>query len=125
MNSNIQLALQKKAEQDLTMNQAYKEYVNATGDTSTPFKDFMNKAVGSGWIDQTLNATSSILHSKFGINSGTPLIQDTPCSDGYEKDAQGVCVTVQKTISRNVWIGIGVVVIGIAAVVIYQSKNKK
>jgi hypothetical protein len=124
MNANTQIFLQKKAQGEISANQAYKEYLNAGG--TGGFKDFMNNAVDKGWIDQAFNATSSILHSKFGIGAtGSPLIIDTPCDEGFEKDVNGICQPIKTGLSTGAWIGIGVVVIGIAGLIIYEVKKGK
>ena len=122
MNSDIQLLLQKKASGEMTMNQVYQ---NASGDSKASFKDFLSNAIDKGWVDQGLNATSSILHSKYGAGAtGGALISETPCLDGYEKNADNVCVPVRKSMSTGVKIGIGVGALAIVGVVIYIATKK-
>jgi hypothetical protein len=124
MNADTQILMQKKSEGQMSANQAYKEYLNAGGSGS--FKEWMNNAVDKGWVDQAFNAASSILHSKFGIGaSGSPLIIDTPCDEGFEKDVNGICQPIKTGLSTGAWIGIGVVAIGIIGFVIYEVKKGK
>jgi hypothetical protein len=68
MDAYTEMALDKAKKDNLTMNQAYKSYSNAGGNGS--FKDFMNKAVSMGWVDQSLNTVSSLFHSKYGEGTG-------------------------------------------------------
>lgn len=124
MSPDIQLLLQKKATGELSMNQVYS---NATGDGSFKgsFKDFMAQAVEKGWVDQGLNATSAVLHSRYGQDPSGALLTDTPCLEGFEKNSDGICVEIRQGLSNGAKIGIGVGILAIIGVAIYVSKNKK
>jgi len=124
MNADIQLLLTQQANGEISMNQAYN---NATGEAKgSSFKDFLNKAVTNGWVDQAFNATSSILHSKYGAGAiGQQVIKETPCSEGFQKNENGVCEEVKKPISMGskVFIGVGIVaVLGVISYAIYKNK---
>jgi hypothetical protein len=122
MDIYTETALVKAKQGNISMNQAYKEYSNAGGIGS--FKDFMSKAVNTGWIDQSLNTASSILHSKYGEGSGDSLI-DTPCLEGYEKNADGICVEISTGMSTFAKVGIAVGIIALIGGVAYYYSNKK
>lgn len=123
MNPYTELALVKASKGEISMNQAYKEYSNAGGLDS--FKDFMSKAVNTGWIDQSLNTASSLLHSKYGDGTGGGQLIDTPCLDGYEKNADGICVEVKKGMSTFAKVGIAVGIIALIGGVAYYYSNKQ
>lgn len=123
MDAYTELALQKAKKDNLSMNQAYKGYSNAGGSGS--FKDFMNKAVSTGWIDQSLNTVSSLFHSKYGQGTGGNQLIDTPCLDGYEKNAEGVCVEIKTGMSTFAKVGIAVGVIALIGGIVYFTKKNK
>ena len=116
-------ALVKAKQGNMSMNQAYREYSNAGGLGS--FKDFMSKAVNTGWIDQSLNTASSLLHSKYGIGEGGDALIDTPCLDGYEKNADGICVEIATGMSTFAKVGIAVGVIALIGGIVYFAKKNK
>jgi len=123
--SDLQELMQKKQSGELTMNQVY---LNAFGDGSFKgsFKDFMTKAQSEGWIDQGLNATSAYLNTKYGGDVDEALLKDTPCLDGYEKDANGICIEIKKGMSMGAKIGVGIGIIALIGGIIYiVNKNKK
>jgi hypothetical protein len=121
MNAYSQLALTKAVNGEISMNQAYKEFSNAGGEGS--FKEFITKAVNLGWIDQSLNAASAALHSKYG-DAGDGLELDTPCLDGYEKNSEGICVEVKKGMSTFAKVGIAVGIIAVIGGIAYYYSNK-
>lgn len=123
MNAYSQLALTKAVNGEISMNQAYKEYSNAGGDGS--FKEFITKAVSLGWIDQSLNATSSFLHSKYGEGTGGSQLIDTPCLEGYEKNSEGICVEVKTGMSTFAKVSIAVGLIALIGGVAYYYSTKK
>lgn len=123
MNAYTELAMEKAIKNNTTMNQAYREYSNAGGLGS--FKDFMSKAVNTGWIDQSLNTASSLLHSKYGIGEGGDALIDTPCLDGYEKNTDGICVEIKTGMSTFAKVGIAVGVIALIGGIVYFSKKNK
>jgi hypothetical protein len=122
MNAYTEMALIKANNDNLSMNQAYKSYSNAGGDGS--FKDFMNKAVSMGWVDQSLNTISSVINSKYGEGTNTQLI-DTPCLEGYEKNADGICVEIKTGMSTFAKVGIAVGIIALIGGVAYYYSNKQ
>ena len=122
MDVYTEMALVKANKNNMSMNQAYKEYSNAGGSGS--FKDFMNKAVSMGWVDQSLNTASSFLHSKFGDPTSSQLIE-TPCLEGYEKNSDGVCVEIKTGMSTFSKVGIAVGIIALIGGVIYFAKKNK
>jgi hypothetical protein len=123
MDAYTENALIKAKKGNISMNQAYREYSNAGGIGS--FKDFMSKAVNTGWIDQTLNTASSLLHGKYGENASTDALIDVPCLDGYEKNADGICVEITTGMSTFAKVGIAVGVIALIGGVAYYYSNKK
>jgi hypothetical protein len=123
MDVYTETALIKAKQGNMSMNQAYREYSNAGGLGS--FKDFMSKAVNTGWIDQGLNATSSFLNSKFGTGEGGDALIDTPCLDGYEKNADGICVEIATGMSTFAKVGIAVGVIALIGGIAYYYSNKQ
>lgn len=122
MNAYSQLALTRAVNGEISMNQAYKEYLNADGNGS--FKEFITKAVNLGWVDQTLNAASSALHSKYG-DGGNGLDLETPCLEGYEKNAEGICVESKKGMSTFAKVGIAVGIIALIGGIAYFAKKNK
>jgi hypothetical protein len=123
MNAYTELAMERAIKNNTTMNQAYREYSNAGGLGS--FKDFMSRAVNTGWIDQSLNTASSLLHSKYGIGEGGDALIDTPCLDGYEKNADGICVEIATGMSTFAKVGIAVGVIALIGGIVYFAKKNK
>ena len=123
MDAYTEIALEKAKEGNISMNQAYKSYSNAGGEGS--FKDFMNKAVSSGWVDQSLNTVSSLFHSKYGDGTGGSQLIDTSCLDGYEKNADGICVEVKTGMSTFAKVGIAVGVIALIGGIAYYYSNKQ
>lgn len=123
MDAYTEMALVKAKQGNMSMNQAYREYSNAGGIGS--FKDFMSKAVNTGWIDQTLNTASSLLHGKYGDTANTLPLIDTPCLEGYEKNEDGICVEVVKGMSTLAKVGIAVGVIALIGGVAYYYSNKQ
>lgn len=122
MDAYTEMALIKAKQDNLSMNQAYREYSNAGGTGS--FKDFMSKAVNTGWIDQSLNTASALLHSKYGEGTGGNALIDTPCLEGYEKNADGICVEIKPGMSTFAKVGIAVGVIALIGGVAYYYSNK-
>lgn len=122
MDAYTEMALIKAKKGGVSMNQAYREYSNAGGLGS--FKDFMSKAVNTGWIDQSLNTASSLLHGKYGEGSGGALIE-TPCLEGYEKNADGICVEIKTGMSTFAKVGIAVGIIALIGGVAYYYSNKQ
>ena len=108
---------------EISDSQAYKEYVNATGDESTPFKDFMQTAVQNGWIQKVGSTVGGFLQNRYGVGE-TQDPATIPCPDGYENDGLGNCLPVKKGLSTGAWIGIGLGVAGVIGAIIYV-KNKK
>jgi hypothetical protein len=123
MDAYTELAIEKAKRDNLSMNQAYKGYSNAGGEGS--FKDFMNKAVSTGWIDQSLNTVSSLFHSKYGEGTGGSQLIDTPCLDGYEKNADGICVEIKTGMSTFAKVGIAVGAIALIGGIVYFAKKNK
>lgn len=123
MDVYTEMALVKAKQGNISMNQAYREYSNAGGLGS--FKDFMSKAVNTGWIDQSLNTASSLLHGKYGDGSSTGALIDVPCLDGYEKNADGICVEIKTGMSTFAKVGIAVGVIALIGGVAYYYSNKQ
>jgi hypothetical protein len=123
MDAYTENALIKAKKGNISMNQAYRDYSNAGGTGS--FKDFMSKAVNTGWIDQALNTTSSLLHGKYGESASTESLIDVPCFEGSEKNADGVCVEITTGMSTFAKVGIAVGVIALIGGVAYYYSNKK
>jgi hypothetical protein len=125
MDAYTESALIKAKQGNISMNQAYREYSNAGGMGS--FKDFMSKAVNTGWIDQTLNTASSLLHGKYGDTTVTSPLIDVPCLDGYEKNIDGICVEITTGMSTFAKVGIAVGAIALIGGIAYyfSSKNGK
>lgn len=123
MNAYTELAMERAIKNNTTMNQAYREYSNAGGTGS--FKDFMSKAVNTGWIDQGFNAASSFLNAKFGTGQGGDALIDTPCLEGYEKNADGICVEIRTGMSTFAKVGIAVGVIALIGGIVYYAKKNK
>jgi hypothetical protein len=116
-------ALVKAKQGNMSMNQAYREYSNAGGLGS--FKDFMSRAVNTGWIDQSLNTASAFLHGKYGESTDTTSLIDVPCLEGYEKNADGICVEITTGMSTFAKVGIAVGVIALIGGVAYYYSNKQ
>jgi hypothetical protein len=121
MDVYTETALIKAKQGNMSMNQAYREYSNAGGLGS--FKDFMSKAVNTGWIDQGLNTVSSVLRGKYGVGEGGGALIDTPCLDGYEKNADGICVEIKTGMSTFAKVGIAVGVIALIGGIAYYYSN--
>lgn len=118
-----EMALVKAKKGNISMNQAYREYSNAGGLGS--FKDFMSKAVNTGWIDQSLNTASSLLHGKYGEDSSTTSLIDVACLDGYEKNADGICVEIKTGMSTFAKVGIAVGIVALIGGVAYYYSKKQ
>lgn len=107
---------------EISDSQAYKMYLNATGDTNTNFKTFMQNAVDNGWLQKVGSTVGGFLQNKYGSQSQDPAL--ITCPDGYENDGMGNCLPIKQGLSTGAWIGIGVGVAGLIGAVIY-FKNKK
>lgn len=119
----VDLAMRKSS--GASMNQLHKDYNAFTGENKS-FKDFLTKATNEGWFDQAFNGASAILHSRYGTPTGTPAIQDTPCTEGFEKNENGVCVEVKKGAMSGLAIaGISLGILALVGGLIYLSKSKK
>jgi hypothetical protein len=118
--NGLQELLEKKDNGEMTMNQTY-NYAIGDGSFSGSFKEFMNKAQQSGWVDQGLGALSGIARNKWG---GSDEVQNTICPEGSEKDENGICVPIKKGMSTIAIVGISVAVIGLIAGGIYLAKKK-
>jgi hypothetical protein len=123
MDAYTESALIKAKQGNISMNQAYREYSNAGGLGS--FKDFMSKAVNTGWIDQSLNTASALLHGKYGEEVGGNALIDTPCLEGYEKNSDGICVEIATGMSTFAKVGIAVGLLAIIGGIVYFAKKNK
>ena len=123
MDAYTENALIKAKKGNISMNQAYREYSNAGGLGS--FKEFMSKAVNTGWIDQGLNTVSSVLRGKYGDDTSTTPLIDVECLEGYERNVDGICVEIETGMSTFAKVGIAIGVIALIGGVAYYYSNKQ
>lgn len=117
----LQEIFDKVNNNEMSDSQAYKEYLNATGDNQTNFKTFMENAVQNGWIQKAGQTIGSFLQNRYGGG----VTQDPAsiiCPDGYENDGYGNCLPIKKGLPTIAWVGIGVGVLGIGYLI---YKNRK